>query len=81
MNVLKIYDATPSDWKELQKFTATILSECGFDAEIEKEIETVRGKVEVDVYAERKAAFESKTICECKYWQSPVPQTVVHAFR
>ncbi|HTN07609.1 restriction endonuclease [Agriterribacter sp.] len=81
MNTLKIYDLTPSDWKQLQTFTATILSECGFDTEIEKTIETVRGKVEVDVHAQRKAAFDSKIICECKYWQSPVPQTVIHAFR
>lgn len=81
MIALKIYDVNPSDWKQLQEFTATILSECGFDSEIEKTIETVRGKVEVDVYAERKAPFESKTICECKYWQSPVPQTIIHAFR
>lgn len=81
MTDLKIYDTAPADWKQLQQFTGVILSECGFDTEIEKTIETVRGKVQVDVYAERKKVFESKTICECKYWQSPVPQTIIHAFR
>ncbi|MFN4314358.1 MAG: restriction endonuclease [Chitinophagaceae bacterium] len=81
MSACKIYDSSPSNWEELQRFTAHILSECGFDTEIEKEIETVRGKVEVDVYAESKTAFESKIIFECKYWQSTIPQTVIHAFR
>jgi hypothetical protein len=81
MSAYKIYDVAPADWKELQQLTATILSECGFNTEIEKSIETVRGTVEVDVYGERKKTLESKIICECKYWQSAVPQTVIHAFR
>ena len=38
--------------------------------------------MEVDVYAEDLSS-QPKTVylCECKHWQSAVPQTVVHAFR
>lgn len=49
---LKINDKEPNDWKELQNFVAEILIECGYKVDIEKTIQTVRGSVEIDVYAE-----------------------------
>lgn len=61
--------------------SAGVLKDCGFIVETEKTIETVRGKVEVDVIAEKQLVYSPKVICECKYWQTAVPQTVVHAFR
>ena len=76
-----LYDVNPANWQELQQFVGSILSECGFVTEIEKSIETVRGKISVDIYGERKESFESKIICECKNWETPIPQTVIHAFR
>jgi restriction system protein len=59
-----------------------ILRECGFDVEIEKEIQSARGAVELDVYAEETVRGRKYAIaCECKYWKSRIPQTVVHSFR
>lgn len=77
-----IIDVTPSDWRDLQAQLARILGECGLAVEIEKSIETVRGAVSIDVYAED-ATRKPTTLylCECKHWSSAVPKTVVHAFR
>lgn len=77
----KILSKVPATWRELQEFVAMILSDCGFATEIEKTIETVRGKVEIDVYADRLSGFQSKVLCECKYWNGNVPQSVIHSFR
>jgi len=58
------------------------LQECGLHSEIEKDIQTVRGVVNIDVYAED---YDSQPkiiyLIECKHWQSAVPKTIVHAFR
>ncbi|MDP2952194.1 MAG: hypothetical protein Q8O76_02615, partial [Chloroflexota bacterium] len=51
-------------------------------AEIDKEIETARGAVKIDVYAEDGRQKPSIIyLCECKHWRSGVTKTVVHAFR
>ena len=72
----------PQTWKELQVKTAEILSECGLVVEIEKKTESVRGTIEIDVYAkEIIQTRENIIIAECKYWNKPIPQTVIHAFR
>jgi len=73
---------TPVDWKDLQSQVARILAECGFSVDIEKLVATVRGSVELDVRAEESVDGRGNSIiCECKHWRTPVPQTVVHAFR
>ena len=77
----QIINKDPAVWKELQQYCADILNDCGFDAITEKSIVTVRGAVEVDVYAEKKGAYSNRVLCECKYWNSSVPQTIIHAFR
>lgn len=72
----------PSDWRALQREVAAILTECGFAVEVEKKVQTVRGSVELDVYAEETVDGRRYVIaCECKHWASAVPQTVVHSFR
>jgi hypothetical protein len=77
-----ITSRTPATWQELQADTAKILTECGFSVEIEKSIESARGSVEIDVYAEEVVRGRRYAIaCECKHWKSRIPQTVVHAFR
>jgi hypothetical protein len=78
----RINGTAPKDWRDLQRQVSQIFQECGLKSEIEKKIQTVRGIVETDVYAEDLSS-QPKTIylCECKHWQSAVPQTVVHAFR
>jgi len=77
-----IYNCDPTDWKNLQDLVASIFREIGCETFTEKEIDTVRGKVEVDVYAkDNKSTPESLYICECKFWNKPVPKNVVHSFR
>lgn len=72
----------PQDWKDLQKKVSEILQQCGFKVEKELTTETVRGKVELDVYAEENIKGSKYSIvCECKYWKSNIPQTVIHGFR
>ncbi len=77
----QIISTSPTDRKQLQLYVSMILMDCGFRTQIEKVVETVRGKVEIDVYAENNEAFETKVLCECKHWSVAVPQTIVHAFR
>lgn len=77
-----IIESKPRGWRELQERVGVILQECGLKVEIEKNLETVRGTVNVDVYAEDSAARPAAVyLCECKHWRSAVPKTVVHAFR
>ncbi len=72
----------PASWQDLQEETARILRECGFNVEVEKVVETARGTVELDVYAEETVDGRRYAIvCECKHWKQRVPQTVVHGFR
>ena len=73
---------TPNDWKELQNITGKILTECGFSVSVEKKVSSVRGTIEIDVFAiETIMGRENKIICECKYWKNRVPQSVIHSFR
>ncbi|NLG19612.1 MAG: restriction endonuclease [Fibrobacter sp.] len=72
----------PSSWQDLQQKVANILLESGFTVEVEKALETARGKVEIDVYAEEEVNGRKYSIaCECKHWKSNVPQSVIHGFR
>lgn len=72
----------PESWQALQNEVGLILSECGFTVEVEKKIESARGTVEIDVYAEEIVCGRKYAIaCECKHWKSRVPQTVIHGFR
>ncbi|HYA43823.1 MAG TPA: restriction endonuclease [Syntrophobacteraceae bacterium] len=77
-----ITSKVPLDWKHLQKMVGYILSECGFEVEVEKLVSTARGTVKLDVYAEEVVKGRKYSIvCECKYWKRKVPQTIIHAFR
>lgn len=77
-----ISDSIPTDWHDLEAQVNKILEECGLSVEIHKDIETVRGTVNIDVYAEDTTQKPPTVyLCECKHWNSSVPQSVVHAFR
>lgn len=77
-----ITDLIPADWHDLQVQVGRILEECGFVIEIDKSISTVRGSVNVDVYAEDRTQKPTTIyICECKDWSSSVPKTSVHSLR
>ena len=72
----------PDNWRDLQVQVATILAECGFSTQIEKDIETVRGTVNIDVFAEDSSQRPTAVyLCECKLWGSAIPKNVVHGFR
>lgn len=73
---------TPGDWQSLQDEVGRVLKECGFEVDVAKTIETPRGKVEIDVYAEELVRGRKNIIvCECKHWKSKIPQSVIHGFR
>ncbi len=77
-----IYSEQPTDWRDLQDKVASILEVSGCNSEVERIIKTVRGNVEVDVYAIDLTTSPNLTyLCECKHWNSSVPKTIVHSFR
>jgi len=77
-----IESGEPANWRELEELVAQILGECGMEVESPKIVETVRGSVEVDVFArDVDTTPDSFYLCECKYWDCNVPRAIVHAFR
>lgn len=78
---MEIYPA-PTDWVQLQQLVARILTETGWVTQSPKTVALARGQAEIDVYAERNTSVPPSVLfCECKHWNSAVPQNVVHAFR
>ena len=59
----------PTSWIDLQDKVCEYLVQAGYHAETAKTIDTVRGKVEVDVYATAEDEMLKRFICECKYWE------------
>lgn len=78
---MKLTEITPSDWHDLQNQVARLFNEAGYDAQSPKTINLVRGQAEIDVFVTAKHELLKTLICECKYWNSPIPQEKVHAFR
>lgn len=78
---MKITNNVPVDWKDLQDKVCKLLNEAGFPSESPKEINTVRGLVEVDVFSTTNNELFKHFICECKNWNSAIPKEKVHAFR
>lgn len=78
---MRITNEVPTTWKDLQDKVCKYLNQCGYHAESPKTIELVRGKAEVDVYATTDDELLRQFICECKFWETPVPQEKIHAFR
>lgn len=74
--------SAPDSWRALQTDVGRILSECGFAVEVEKKVDSARGSVELDVYAEETVRGRPYVIaCECKFWKSRISQAVIHGFR
>lgn len=71
----------PVDWRDLQNKVCLLLSQSGFETEIEKKVSTPRGDVEIDVFAIDPRSIDKITYAvECKNWSAPVNQSVIHAF-
>lgn len=78
---MRITNEFPTDWKNLQDLVCKYLNQAGYCAEVSKTIDTVRGEVEVDVFATAKNELLKQFICECKFWKTAVPKEKIHAFR
>lgn len=77
-----IYSSSPKDWKDLQNKVAAIFEDIGCKVAIEKNIQTARDTVNVDVFVEDTTNVPpSIYLCECKFWDRPIPKKEVHAFR
>lgn len=77
-----IFDIEPKNWKELQKFVGQMFQECGFETEVSKVVQLVRGKKEIDVYTQdTKSEYKPVILIECKFWSKPVSQETIHSFR
>jgi len=71
----------PDSWTDLQQKVSTILDDCGYTAEVEKEIPLVRGKIVVDVYGKTAVNVPTIVLCECKHWNSRVSKAIVQQFK
>lgn len=79
---MNIFDDEPGDWRDLQNRVGQLFFEMGCTVEIGKTIELVRGKKEIDVFVRDPLQTPQSTyLIECKFWNSAVPQEVVHSFR
>ncbi len=76
-----IDDPLPENWQDLQTGVQRIFRNVGLLAEVEVDLETPRGSVNVDVLAiDVRSVDKVRYIVECKNWGSSIPQTVVHSF-
>jgi restriction system protein len=74
--------ALPGTWQELEDQVAQILRECGYDVEVQKEVELAgRGTANIDVWADDHSSPRNVLAIECKQWRRRTNQSVVHAFR
>jgi hypothetical protein len=71
----------PERWQDLQLGVRRLFRNVGLAADVEVDLKTPRGSVNVDVLAvDRRSLDQIKYIVECKNWNSSVPQSVVHSF-
>lgn len=78
----RIFDSEPLTWQDLELMVAQAFEEMGYESHRNEEISTVRGKVRIDVHAiKRSSPIPTHVLCECKYWNTPVDQNVIHSFR
>lgn len=76
-----IDDPLPASWQDLQFGVQRIFRNLGLNAEVEVDLETPRGSVNVDVLATDIRSLDKITyIVECKNWSNNIPQSVVHSF-
>lgn len=76
-----IDDPLPENWRDLQTGVQRIFRNVGLRADVEVDLETPRGSVNVDVLAIDVLSLDKiRYIVECKNWGSAVPQSVVHSF-
>ena len=73
-----IFNSEPRNWRELQNYVGQMFEECGFETEISKVVDLVRGKKEIDVYTrDISSEYEPTILVECKFWNKPVNPDLV----
>ena len=76
-----IDDPLLDNWQDLQTGVRRIFRNVGLLAEVEVDLKTPRGSVNVDVLAtDVRSVDKIRYIVECKNWGSAIPQSVVHSF-
>ncbi|MFC5404662.1 restriction endonuclease [Cohnella soli] len=78
---MKFTQQSPETWRDLQDQISKYLNEAGYQAITPYEIDTARGKVEVDVFIEAPNELVKRIVCECKHWKTRVTKEKIHAFR
>jgi restriction system protein len=74
--------APPATWQELESNVGRILGECGYEVEMQKNVELAgRGDVNIDVWADEHTSPPNVIAVECKNWATPANRHEVHAFR
>lgn len=77
-----IFDSSPTTWQELEELVCQAFCEMRYESYRNYQINTIRGNVNIDVYAINKSTpIPAIILCECKYWNRPVEQSVIHGFR
>lgn len=71
----------PGRWQDLETQVAQILKECGYDVEVQKNVQLARGDVNIDVWADDHSSPQNIIAVECKHWATPTTKNVVHGFR
>ncbi|VAW92396.1 hypothetical protein MNBD_GAMMA21-1291 [hydrothermal vent metagenome] len=78
----KFFDTSPDTWQNLEIMVQQAFDEMGYESHRNHPVETVRGTVAIDVFAKKTTTpIPSIVLCECKHWNKPVSQTVIHSFR
>ena len=76
------FDVEPNSWQELETLVHQAFEEMGYEAQRDCELETVRGRVRVDIHAVKTSTpIPTVIVCECKHWKKAVDQNVVYALR
>ncbi|WP_306549611.1 restriction endonuclease [Desulfobulbus sp.] len=79
---MSIFDQEPEDWNEFQNLVAQLFVEIDCEVKVEERIKLVRGEKEIDVWVrDPHTTPPSIYLCECKHWNKPIPQEVIHSFR
>ena len=64
-----IFDNPPDSWEDLEVMVCQAFKEMGYSAQRNFGIDTVRGKVKIDVYAiNENNPISTIVVCECKHW-------------
>ena len=72
---MTIFNTEPKYWRDLQNYVGQLFSECGFETEVSKIVDLVRGQKEIDVYSKDVLSeYKPIILVECKFWNKPISQ-------